>query len=264
MLYKLVVAVWYIPTMTEIIKPHLKHKATFELILADYKISPHAQTILDTTKLVIFTGVAASGRNTIINELVKTGKYHFIVSDTTRPPKLRDGHMEQDGVQYFFRTEADFLADLKAGEFLEAEVIHGQQVSGISIRELDRASKSGKIAINEVELGGARTIAAAKPDAYIIGVIPSSYDEWLRRFLGRETIADEEFMNRMRTAQKVLQQVLTHPAIKIVINDDLGQCVEDVRAIVERAAYSAAQHARGRKVTKDLLAHIDRTLAGAD
>lgn len=242
--------------MTEIIKPRLEHKAEFKKILADYKISHHAQTILDSTKLVIFTGIAGGGRNTVINELVKTGKYHFIVSDTTRPPKLRDGRMEQDGVQYFFRTEAAMLADLQAGEFLEAEVIHGQQVSGISIRELDRASKSGKIAINEVELVGARNIAAAKPDAFIIGIIPPSYDEWLRRFLNREKITDEEFLSRIHTAQKVLEQIITHPAIKIVINDDLHHCVADVQEIVEKGLYSNNVHVKRLSVAQELLTCI--------
>ena len=122
---------------------HLQLRQEFETVLKNYQPSDQALKLLQKTPLVILLGVSGSGKNTIINHLVGFGRYHFIVSDTTRQPKLRDGNMEVDGVQYFFRSEADMLADLENGAFLEAEIIHKHQVSGTSIRELKRAVASG-------------------------------------------------------------------------------------------------------------------------
>ena len=88
--------------------------------------------------------VTAGGRNTIIDQLLKSGDFHYIISDTTRHKRANNGVMEQDGREYWFRSEDEILADLKAGNFLEAAIIHNQHVSGISIRELKKASKRVK------------------------------------------------------------------------------------------------------------------------
>ena len=98
--------------------PELKYKQNFHVALKDYQLSDHALAILTKTQLVILTAPTASGRNTIINELLRTNEYNFIVSDTTRPPRLNDGILEQNGREYFFRDEADMLQDIKDGNFL--------------------------------------------------------------------------------------------------------------------------------------------------
>src|SRR5947209_4084329 len=119
----------------------LVHKAEFHTLLADYKLSKASLLTLSQTKLVLLVAPTSSGRNTIIRELLKTGDYYFIVSDTTRKPRVNDGIPERDGVEYWFRSEEEVLEDIKQGKYLEAAVIHEQQVSGISIRELQKANE---------------------------------------------------------------------------------------------------------------------------
>lgn len=92
----------------------LENIKAFREALAEYQMSQHAQRVLYEARLVILAGLAAGGRNTVIKYLVKNHNYHFLVSDTTRPPKLRDGAMEQDGVNYYFRKELDMLQDRKS------------------------------------------------------------------------------------------------------------------------------------------------------
>ncbi len=181
----------------------MKSLDDFRKLLANYQPSEAAKAILRDTKLVAMVGLAGGGRSAVIRRLIATGKYVFFISDTTRPPKLRDGRLEQDGVDYFFRKPDDMLAEIKRGEFLEAEVIHNQQVSGVSIRTLERVNASGKIAIRDFEYGGAGTMARLKPDAFIIGLLPPSFEEWQRRWANREQTSRQEFLNRMQTAEKV-------------------------------------------------------------
>lgn len=242
-------------------KPFLKDIQAFRDALQHYHVSPHAQAVLDQSRLVVMSGLAGGGRNTIINRLVEQYDYFFLVSDTTRPPKMRDGRMEQNGIHYYFRQEDDMLRDIQNGEFIEAEIIHNQQVSGTSIREIERANQSGKIAIHDFEFGGANNVAAAKPDAHIIGLLPPSYDEWIRRFRDREVIHDDEFINRMHTAEKVLQNMLEKPYFKIVINDDIERCIKDIRRVVERGEYSNVMHESGRQIAQEILIHVEKALA---
>ncbi len=209
----------------------LKHKEEFREILEHYSVSPRAKKVLDNVNFTVLIGVAAAGRNTIINQLEKQFNYTYIISDTTRPPKFRDGKMEEHGVNYYFRSEDGLLEDLRNGEFLEAELIHDQQVSGISIRELEKAAESGATAINEVEFGGAMNILEAKPDTKVIAVFPPSYDVWQKRLLGREKMSDQEMKNRLNTALKVINLVRNDERIYIVVNDEYHHAAERIENI---------------------------------
>jgi guanylate kinase len=236
----------------------LRRKAEFEKILQDYKPSTRAAQLLKSRPLVILLGVSGSGRNTIINHLVETGRYHFLVSDTTRPPKVRDGKMEQDGIQYFFRSEDDILNDLANGEFLEAEVIHNQQVSGISIRELERAYDTGKIPINEVDVTGTVNVLKAKPDTQMFFIVPPSYDEWMRRLHLRETMSTEELSNRTETAIKVLKTGLENEHFTFVINESSQESAQMIDKQVTTGVSDEDHHLKVREVAKGILAELEQ------
>lgn len=225
-----------------------------------YHPSTEAIRLLEQTPLVIMLGVSGGGRNTIINHLVNSGHYQFIVSDTTRPPKLRDGRMEVDGVNYHFRSEADVLDDIENGRFLEAEVIHKQQVSGISIRELQQAASSGKIPINEVDLGGTQSIRVAKPDTFFFFIVPPSYKEWIYRLKGREVMSEEEFTNRCLTAMAVLEEGLSQPDFTFVVNDSSHRSAEEIDQQVRGQRRDKHSHAEGQRVARQILAELQARL----
>lgn len=245
--------------MTEAVR--LQHREAFIEALKDYHPSREALQLLADIKYVPFAGLAGGGRNTVIQYLVNNYKYHFVVSDTTRPPKLRDGRMEVNGVQYFFRKEEEVLQEIQDGKFLEAELIHNQQVSGTSIRELLRARDEGRIPLNDVEFGGVENVHQLLPNAIIIGLLPPSYDEWIRRFTEREEISEEELMNRLRTAKEVLTRMLERPYFNLVINDNIEQCAEDIREIVERGNYPSEKATECRTVAEDILRRVNERLA---
>ena len=240
--------------------PKLLHKEAFEKALFNYHISDRARDVLARTPFVALMGLAGGGRNTVIDQLTRDHGYFFLVSDTTRPPKLRNGSMEVDGVNYHFRDEVEMLREIENGEFIEAEVIHNQQVSGVSIREVERAIASGKIPISDLEFGGAHNVAEAKPDAAVIGLLPPNYEEWQRRLFGRETMQPEEYANRLRTAKIVLERMLDKPYIKFVVNDNLDRCIDDIRKIVEQKTYTDEIHEKGRAVAMSLLAQVTQAL----
>lgn len=239
---------------------NLVQREAFLQALEGYKPSPEALQMLSDIKYVPLAGLAGGGRNTVIQYLVNNYDYHFVVSDTTRPPKLRDGRMEVDGVQYFFRKEDEVLQDMRDGKFLEAELIHNQQVSGTSIRELLRARDEGRIPLNDVEFGGVENVHRLLPNAIIIGLLPPSYDEWIRRFTEREEISEEELMNRLRTAREVLTRMLEQPYFKLVINDDIERCAADIRGIVEHDNYPPDKEAKCRMVAEDILRRVNEHL----
>lgn len=241
--------------------PTLKLKDDFHAALQDYQLSDHAKLVLAATRMVVLTAPTASGRNTIINELLRTNEYNFIVSDTTRSPRSNDGTMEQNGREYFFREEAEMLADIKAGNFLEAEVIHEQQVSGISIRELEKASQADRIAITDMDIGGVLNILRLKADTTAVLVLPPSFDTWHERIFSRGPMDDDEYGRRLQTAARILASgVHESSSLKIVINDDLTDAAEEIHELVMNGQFSAEQQRRGVSVAKELLADTEAAL----
>lgn len=233
----------------------LQNKQAFKDALANYQPSQESVSILAQMPLVILQGISASGRNTIIDYLVSHNDFHQIISDTTRPPKLRNGVMEQDGAQYFFRPEDELLEDLKNGKFLEAELIHDQQVSGISVRELEKAFKTGKTPINEVARQGVGSIRRAKADTLFFFVVPPSYDLWVQRLQLREVMSDEEFGNRKRSAILEIEDALSAPDFIFVVNDS----VERVGRIIAEAVsgkIDKAEDITARQIATSILARL--------
>jgi guanylate kinase len=232
--------------------PPLEHKAEFIKLLDHYRPNKDSGKLFDELDFVVLSGVSGVGRNTVINRLVAQEGYYFIVSDTTRPPKVRDGRLEEDGIQYWFRSEEEVLEDIRAGKFLEAELIHDQQVSGTSLRELEEALHTKRTAIAEVEFGGVNNIAQADPRAHIIGLLAPSFSEWKRRLENREIMTAEEYANRMRTAEKVLTNMLTQSFFHIVLNDSIDESVIDIKAIVA-GVYPLDKESRARQVAEETL-----------
>lgn len=231
----------------------LDRLAEFKLILANYKVSEESKRILTQTQLVLLVAPTSAGRNTIIRELLKTGKYHFIISDTTRTPRINDGVPEQDGVHYWFRSEEEVLRDLKAGKYLEAEIIHGQQVSGVSIRELQEALQERKIPITDMDIGGVLNVIEAKPDTHAMLVLPPGFEEWQRRIMSRGEMSEVEHRRRMRTALKIFAAALEHDHFTFIVNDVLDEAVQEIHELVSLNRPSPESQARAKKLAERLL-----------
>lgn len=228
----------------------LEHRSDFDHILSRYQLSDQAKELLYRLRLVLLAGPTASGRNTIIDQLVKQGNYKYIVSDTTRAPRINNGVPEKNGVNYFFKTEEEFLSDLKKGEYLEAEIIHDRQVSGISIRELAKAEQSAKVAITEIEIGGFANILNKKTDAIGILILPPSFEVWIERIKSRSEMEKGEVISRLNTGVRIFSEALTGNRMQIVINDDLTKAVAEVDDIVN--GYKVTNDV-GLKLARDLL-----------
>lgn len=238
----------------------LEHLVEFEALLANYQLSKIAAHTLSQTKLVLLVAPTSTGRNRLIRELHKSGDYHYIVSDTTRKPRTNDGVMEQNGVEYWFRTESEVLADVKQGKYLEAAVIHKQQVSGISIRELEASAKEGKIAITDAEIAGIDNAIRIKPDTVGIFVLPPSFEEWQRRLHHRGDMPRDEYRRRMESAAAEYAAALGHDYYRFVINDDLGLATQQINSIAKLDITDSELQQRGKQLAEQLLLETNALL----
>jgi guanylate kinase len=241
----------------------LVHFDEFKELIEDYHPSELAADTLKVVPLVLLVGPSASGRNTLVNELVKTGKYYHIVSDTTREKRTKDGKsIEVDGREYWFHSEEEVLTGLRRGEYIEAAIIHNQQVSGINFRELIAAHEANQIAIKDIEPAGASTYHALKPDALIIFSVVPSFDIWMERLHSRGQMAPDELLRRMQSAEDELQTALNSDYYRFIINDTVEGTTAEVDRLATTGYYDPFKERLARETTERLHTEVQKFLAG--
>lgn len=177
---------------------------------------------------VVLVATSGTGKTTLAHRLVEgPGQYVFSVSATTRPP--RPG--EQDGVDYHFLTHEVFEDRVGEGWFAEWASVHGRMY-GTPRSELDEAATRGDHVVLDIDVQGARQIRESVPDARLIFVLPPSVDIMMARLAGRGTEDPGAIARRLESALDELQAVPEFDYV--VVNDDLDECLLEIRDIVER------------------------------
>ena len=203
-------------------------------IIAQYKPSQHAIDTLRSEKLVIFAGTAGAGKNSIMDGLLRSGKYHDIVTSTTRAPRENNGVMERDGIEYHFLTTEQALEKLNNGEYLEVAPVH-EKINGVLVSELEAAKQAGKVPIIDVDVQGVHTLKSLSDNVIAIFVVPPSFDEWMRRVKNRyDTEADFEaaWPARRKSAIMELEDALSREYYHFLVNEDLEQAIHSAEGII--------------------------------
>ncbi len=219
-----------------------------------YQMSDESRQLLSQSPIVMMVSITGGGKNTIIEELLKTDKYHYVISHTTRPPRENHGVLEQNGVNYWFVSEEKMLEKLQGGDFIEAKWVHNSYVYGTSVDELHRAQDSGRIPLLEIDVQGVDEIKHAKPDAKAIFIVPPDYNTWMQRLSGRGELTDVELAKRVLTAKKELTTALSSDYFQFLVNDDLQTAVQNSQRLI--AGESVAESAK--TLAENLLSQIKK------
>ena len=151
--------------------------------------------------ITVISGPAGVGKGTVVQLLRASHPEVWVsVSATTRPP--RPG--EVDGVHYWFVSDEEFDRLVAEGRMLEWAVVHGRHRYGTPRDPVARALAEGRPALLEIDLQGARQVRESMPEALFVFLKPPSWDELVRRLVGRGTESAEERDRRLRTAVEEL------------------------------------------------------------
>jgi guanylate kinase len=187
-------------------------------------VTPAAEPEPPPSRLVVLAGPTAVGKGTVAAYV----RAHFpqvwlSVSMTTRPP--RPG--EVDGVHYHFVDDAEFDRLVAAGEFLEYAVVHGRAKYGTPRGPVERALAEGRLALLEIDLQGARQVREAMPGARFAFLAPPSWEELVRRLVGRGTESEEERERRLQTARDEMAAAAAEFDV-VIVNDDVRRASEEL------------------------------------
>jgi guanylate kinase len=173
--------------------------------------------------LTVLAGPTAVGKGTVSADIrARYPEVWLSVSATTRAK--RPG--EVDGVHYHFTTETEFDEMIAADEFVEWAVVHGRHRYGTPRQPVLDALAGGKAALLEIDLQGARQVRRNMPEARFVFLAPPSFDELVRRLIGRGTETEDERQRRLQTAE--LELAAESEFDLTIVNVDVQQATDEL------------------------------------
>jgi guanylate kinase len=179
------------------------------------------------SRLVVLAGPTAVGKGTVAADVRRRHPEVWIsVSATTRAP--RPG--EQDGVHYWFVDDDRFDHMVEHGDLLEWAVVHKAARYGTPRQPVEEALAAGRPAMLEIDLQGARQVRASMPDALFVFLKPPSWDELVRRLVGRGTETEAERERRLETAREELAAEAEFDVS--IVNHEVHAAAEELVALM--------------------------------
>ncbi|MCS7258372.1 MAG: guanylate kinase [candidate division WOR-3 bacterium] len=189
-----------------------------------------------TPKIFILVGPSGVGKSTLCQLATKKIKnLSYVVSATTRPKRP----YEQDGKDYYFMSETDFLAYKAKGEFLETTRIYNSYY-GILKSEIHKKLQSKKNLIMDVDIQGLINIKKHYPRNSVgIFILPPSIKELQQRYKMRARAEQEDPAVRLKALAAELSWLKAelykkNPKVDyILINSKLNESVSKLVAIIK-------------------------------
>jgi guanylate kinase len=145
----------------------------------------------------VLSGPSGVGKSTVVAHLRDAHPEVWLsVSVTTRPPRPGERH----GVHYFFTDDGGFDQLVADGELLEWAAFAGYRYGTPRQPVLDSLA-AGTPTLLEIDLQGARQVRDAMPDALLVFLAPPSWEELVRRLVGRGTEPEDVIERRLDAAR---------------------------------------------------------------
>ncbi|MFL6023397.1 MAG: guanylate kinase [Marmoricola sp.] len=153
------------------------------------------------SRLTVLAGPTAVGKGAVTSWLREHHPEIWIsVSATTR--RQRPG--EVDGVHYHFVDDETFDRMVADDELLEWAVVHQRARYGTPRGPVAAVLAEGRAALLEIDLQGARQVRERMPEARFVFLAPPTWEELVRRLVGRGTEDEAERERRLETARAEL------------------------------------------------------------
>ena len=155
--------------------------------------------------MFVVSAPSGAGKTTLCDALRQTPDFVYSVSCTTRAPRAG----ENDGEDYHFLSQAEFLARVKAGEFLEYAEVHGQYYGTLQ-QPIRKSLDRGIDVLIDVDIQGAAAIRSFD-DEFIrralcdVFIMPPDLDELRRRLTKRGTETAEQIELRLINAAREME-----------------------------------------------------------
>lgn len=190
--------------------------------------------------IFVISAPSGAGKSSLVNAVCKLdAQIQVSISHTTRNRR----HNEQEGVNYYFITQSEFLIMLEKHEFLEYAKVYDNYY-GTNKNTINQFLASGKDIILEIDWQGARQIKQLIPEAIFIYIMPPCLQVLEHRLRSRNTDSDEVVQKRLALAKNDISHASHFDYI--IINDNFDDAVHDLYSII------GVQRLKSKNVLADL------------
>ncbi len=209
---------------------------------------------LKDSEILLLVGITGSGKDTIKKALLESDKFYDFISYTTRKPRENYGIMEQNDIDYHFRSLETAGQMMDGGRFIEVKEYAGN-VYGTAFDDLEVANSLNKIAVNDIEVQGVAEYKKLFNNVIAIFLMPPNFQEWQRRLRNRydDQEFEQEWPKRRDAAIRELEHALEVPYYHFVINDVLSDTVDAVKSIADNADHFTRKDDEIRLIARDIL-----------
>jgi len=189
--------------------------------------------------LIVVSAPSGAGKSSLAERVLKRVEdLRFSISYTTREPR----GSEQHGTNYYFVSEAEFLAMRERDEFLECAKVHGH-LYGTHEKAVEEMVSQGFDVMLDIDVQGAEQVRRRVPEAILIFILPPSREVLEARIRARNLNAPGDIKRRLRNAGIEVQ--LYERFDHVVVNDDLDRALAELEAIIV-AERCRPEHQRNR------------------
>ena len=190
--------------------------------------------------LFVVAAPSGAGKSSLVKALMELdSRVQPSVSHTTRRPRGQEKH----GREYYFVSEQEFDAMVRADAFVEWAHVHNQRY-GTSRRAIEERISQGADVILEIDFQGAIQIKTLFANAICIFILPPSWEELRSRLERRGEDSAEVIEIRLKNAAIEVAQVSKFDFV--IINELFDRALFDLKAVVhsQRLKYAAQRRAR--------------------
>ncbi len=180
--------------------------------------------------LVILSGVAGAGKDTIKRELIKRMEnVESLPSYTSRP--IRPGDV--NGETYYFVTKEEFENRIADGEFYEYDVHHNHYY-GTSKKLMNDKISSGKIIVKDIEVNGTESLKEIlEKDTKIVTIFLRVPKEELQKRLENRVDKPSPAEIKLRLNRFDYEESKIGLYDYVLKNNDLEKTVQIIMSIIE-------------------------------
>lgn len=180
----------------------------------------------DSGNLYIVAAPSGGGKTSLVRNLIETlDDIEVSISHTTRA--MRPG--EQDGVDYFFVDEPEFIEMVNNNGFVEHARVFNH-LYGTSVAQINKRLERGIDVVLDIDWQGAEQIRRTFATAVSVFIIPPSLEALKQRLMNRRQDNDDVISDRMIKAQDELSH---YPEFDyLIVNDTFEHAAMDLRSVV--------------------------------
>lgn len=198
--------------------------------------------------LYIVSAPSGAGKTSLVKALTDSDSDVLVsVSHTTRA--MRPG--EEDGVNYNFVNQEQFLDMVANSDFLEHAEVFGNYY-GTSQSWVESTLRAGRDVILEIDWQGAQQVRRLMPEALSIFIVPPSKQALQERLDSRGQDSADVIDGRMKEAASETSHYAEFDYL--IVNDQFEEALSDLKSILRaRRVRIEAQKEKITSILQDLL-----------